>query len=70
MGCEGRSNVEAERLMGRRLVTPKVKVAERVARAANSHVRLDAVVGDVVDQGIARWTRTQYSWPRTLCRAG
>ena len=40
--------------LGSRLARPKVRVARRVAREANSLVRFDALYGNVVDAAVAR----------------
>jgi molybdopterin/thiamine biosynthesis adenylyltransferase len=42
------------RRLGRRLATPKVRVAERVARAANPTGTFEPVLGNVIDDPVAR----------------
>jgi len=42
------------RRLGRRLATPKVEVARRVARVANPDIRFDAIRGNIVDDSVAR----------------
>jgi len=42
------------RQLGRRLVRPKVYVAQRVAREANRAVRFDALYGNITDAAVAR----------------
>lgn len=43
------------RQLGERLATPKVKIAERVARQANQEVRFDAIQGDITNGATAKY---------------
>jgi len=42
------------RNIGRRLATPKISIARRLARRANRRCRLDAIVGDIVERSVAQ----------------
>lgn len=52
-----RSPIRLVRWIGSRLASHKVRVARRLARIANPRVRFRAIVGDVVDQAMARQLR-------------
>src|SRR5207302_1983072 len=45
------------RHLGERRTTPKVKVAERIAREANPQVRFHGIIGDITDSATARELR-------------
>jgi len=42
------------RRLGQRFASPKVRVAQRVAKAANPDIRFDAIKGNIVDESVAR----------------
>jgi len=42
------------RRVGKRIATPKVRIARRVGRKANPECRIDAIQGDITDPAIAR----------------